>query len=36
MGIDADHMGERNFSAAQFQTRTDAFVEMLLDKKAGL
>lgn len=32
--IDADHMDERNFSVAQFQTRADAFMEMLLRKKA--
>jgi benzoyl-CoA reductase/2-hydroxyglutaryl-CoA dehydratase subunit BcrC/BadD/HgdB len=31
--IDADHMDERNFSLAQFQTRVDAFMEMLLEKK---
>jgi benzoyl-CoA reductase/2-hydroxyglutaryl-CoA dehydratase subunit BcrC/BadD/HgdB len=31
--IDADHMDERNFSVAQFQTRVDAFMEMLLEKK---
>jgi benzoyl-CoA reductase/2-hydroxyglutaryl-CoA dehydratase subunit BcrC/BadD/HgdB len=31
--IDADHMDERNFSAAQFQTRADAFMEMLLARK---
>ena len=31
--IDADHMDERNFSAAQFQTRADAFMEMLMAKK---
>jgi len=31
--IDADHMDERNFSVAQFQTRADAFMEMLLTKK---
>ncbi len=31
--IDADHMDERNFSLAQFQTRVDAFMEMLLDRK---
>jgi benzoyl-CoA reductase/2-hydroxyglutaryl-CoA dehydratase subunit BcrC/BadD/HgdB len=31
--IDADHMDERNFSAAQFETRADAFMEMLLEKK---
>ena len=29
--IDADHMDDRNFSIAQFQTRVDAFMEMLLD-----
>ena len=28
--IDADHMDARNFSMAQFQTRADAFMEMLL------
>ncbi len=32
--IDADHMDERNFSVAQFQTRVDAFMEML-HKKSG-
>ncbi len=32
--IDADHMDERNFSTAQFQTRADAFMEMLLEKKS--
>ncbi len=31
--IDADHMDERNFSVAQFQTRMDAFMETLLEKK---
>ena len=31
--IDADHMDDRNFSLAQFQTRVDAFMEMLLTKK---
>jgi benzoyl-CoA reductase/2-hydroxyglutaryl-CoA dehydratase subunit BcrC/BadD/HgdB len=31
--IDGDHMDERNFSMAQFQTRADAFMEMLLSKK---
>jgi benzoyl-CoA reductase/2-hydroxyglutaryl-CoA dehydratase subunit BcrC/BadD/HgdB len=31
--IDADHMDARNFSTAQFQTRADAFVEMLRKKK---
>ncbi len=31
--IDADHMDERNFSMAQFQTRADAFIEMLLERK---
>ena len=30
--IDADHMDERNFSIAQFQTRADAFMEMLISK----
>jgi len=34
--IDADHMDERNFSPAQFQTRVDAFMEMLLEKKGLL
>jgi benzoyl-CoA reductase/2-hydroxyglutaryl-CoA dehydratase subunit BcrC/BadD/HgdB len=33
--IDADHMDSRNFSFAQFQTRADAFMEMLLQKKHG-
>ncbi|MDT8272750.1 MAG: 2-hydroxyacyl-CoA dehydratase family protein [Desulfomonilia bacterium] len=33
--IDADHMDARNFSHAQFQTRADAFMEMLLEKKRG-
>ena len=33
--IDADHMDERNFSLAQFQTRADAFMEMLLEKKSA-
>jgi benzoyl-CoA reductase/2-hydroxyglutaryl-CoA dehydratase subunit BcrC/BadD/HgdB len=33
--IDADHMDSRNFSFAQFQTRADAFMEMLLQKKQG-
>ncbi len=28
--IDADHMDERHFSRAQFETRVDAFMEMLL------
>ena len=32
--IDADHMDSRNFSLAQFQTRVDAFMEML-HQKAG-
>ena len=32
--IDADHMDNRNFSLAQFQTRVDAFMEML-HQKAG-
>ena len=31
--IDADHMDDRNFSVGQFQTRIDAFMEMLLEKK---
>ncbi len=31
--IDADHMDARNFSVAQFETRVDAFMEMLLEKK---
>ena len=31
--IDADHMDDRNFSFGQFQTRVDAFMEMLLTKK---
>ncbi len=31
--IDADHMDDRNFSSAQFETRADAFMEMLLEKK---
>ena len=31
--IDADHMDERNFSPSQFQTRADAFMEMLYEKK---
>jgi benzoyl-CoA reductase/2-hydroxyglutaryl-CoA dehydratase subunit BcrC/BadD/HgdB len=31
--IDADHMDHRNFSTAQFETRVDAFMEMLLEKK---
>jgi benzoyl-CoA reductase/2-hydroxyglutaryl-CoA dehydratase subunit BcrC/BadD/HgdB len=31
--IDADHMDDRNFSMAQFQTRVDAFMEMLLERK---
>lgn len=31
--IDADHMDARNFSMAQFQTRADAFMEMLAAKK---
>lgn len=30
--IDADHMDERNFSFAQFQTRVDAFMEMLSNR----
>lgn len=31
--IDADHMDDRNFSTAQFQTRIDAFLETLHAKK---
>ena len=31
--IDADHMDDQNFSAAQFRTRAEAFMEMLLEKK---
>ncbi len=31
--IDGDHMDERNFSMAQFQTRADAFMEMLAERK---
>ena len=31
--IDADHMDSRNFSVAQFQTRIDAFMEMLLEQR---
>ena len=31
--IDADHMDPRNFSIAQFQTRVDALMEMLLARK---
>jgi benzoyl-CoA reductase/2-hydroxyglutaryl-CoA dehydratase subunit BcrC/BadD/HgdB len=31
--IDADHMDDRNFSVGQFQSRIDAFLEMLLEKK---
>ncbi len=31
--FDADHMDDRNFSAAQFETRMDAFMEMLLQRK---
>ncbi len=34
--IDADHMDERNFSVAQFQTRVDAFMEMIKDRKNDL
>jgi len=30
--IDADHMDDRNFSIAQFQTRVDAFMEILLSR----
>jgi benzoyl-CoA reductase/2-hydroxyglutaryl-CoA dehydratase subunit BcrC/BadD/HgdB len=32
--IDADHMDDRNFSIAQFQTRIDAFMEMLIRNKS--
>ena len=31
--IDADHMDDRNFSVAQFETRIDAFMEMLIEKE---
>ncbi|MBN2284746.1 MAG: 2-hydroxyacyl-CoA dehydratase [Deltaproteobacteria bacterium] len=31
--IDADHMDDQNFSVAQFETRVDAFMEMLYEKK---
>ena len=31
--IDADHMDDRNFSLSQFETRVDAFMEMLLSRK---
>jgi benzoyl-CoA reductase/2-hydroxyglutaryl-CoA dehydratase subunit BcrC/BadD/HgdB len=31
--IDGDHMDERNFSQAQFDTRVEAFMEMLKHKK---
>ena len=31
--FDADHMDARNFSTAQFQTRVDAFLEMLIERK---
>jgi len=34
--IDADHMDERNFSVAQFETRMDAFMEMLLAGKSSI
>jgi len=30
--IDADHMDDRNFSIGQFQTRVDAFMELLLSR----
>jgi benzoyl-CoA reductase/2-hydroxyglutaryl-CoA dehydratase subunit BcrC/BadD/HgdB len=33
--IDGDHMDARNFSLAQFQTRIEAFMEMLKQKKGG-
>lgn len=31
--IDADHMDEGNFTAAQFESQADAFMEILLEKK---
>ena len=31
--IDTDHMDDRNFSFARFQSRVDACVEMLYQKK---
>jgi benzoyl-CoA reductase/2-hydroxyglutaryl-CoA dehydratase subunit BcrC/BadD/HgdB len=31
--IDADHMDEQHFSRAQFETRADSFMEMLLARK---
>ena len=31
--IDADHMDDQNFSVAQFETRVDAFMEMLYERK---
>ena len=34
--IDGDHMDANNFSVAQFQTRADAFMEMLLEKKGRI
>ncbi|MFZ5568845.1 MAG: 2-hydroxyacyl-CoA dehydratase subunit D [Thermodesulfobacteriota bacterium] len=34
--IDADHMDGRNFSEAQFQTRADAFMEMLAARKGSI
>lgn len=34
--IDADHMDARNFSAAQFQARVDAFAELLLERKQSM
>jgi len=33
--IDADHMDDQNFSLAQFETRVDAFMEMLLSRKSA-
>ncbi|MBU2648207.1 2-hydroxyacyl-CoA dehydratase family protein [bacterium] len=33
--IDADHMDDRNFSTAQFQTRMDAFMETLHERKTA-
>ncbi len=31
--IDGDHMDERNFSMGQFQTRVEAFLEMVKERK---
>ncbi len=33
--IDGDHMDERNFSMGQFQTRVEAFMEMLKERKGA-